>query len=133
MNDGCFQPGFRLSTLDVVVLIAGAAASAYAASIHPPAALAIAFVVVHFFLFCNVLRMARSLELLWAGLFAALAIAAISFELISWPVVFAASAVGTVILAIVQARMPSYHGVGWQKLNPRLPEWWRSAREGKRF
>jgi hypothetical protein len=32
---------------------------------------------------------------------------------------------GDVIVVIIERRRPSHHGVGWRKLNPRLPEWWR--------
>jgi hypothetical protein len=122
-----FQPGFRLSPFDVAVLVAGAVASAYATTVDRWFGAAIAFVVLHFFLFCNVLRMSRRLELVWAGVFAALAVAALSFNVLSWPAVFAASAALTAIVAAIELRRPSYHGVGWQKLNPRLPEWWQSA------
>ena len=125
-----FQPGFRLSALDVVVLIMGGVASAYAMTIDRWFGIAIAFVVLHFFLFCNVLRMSRPLELIWAGIFAGLAAAAMSQNLLSWPAVFAMSSVVTVIVAFIETRRPSYHGVGWQKLNPRLPEWWQSAAAG---
>ena len=117
------NPGFRLSALDVI----GGVASAYALTFDRSLGVAIAFVVLHFFLFCNVLRMSRPLELVWAGAFAALAVAALSFNVLSWPAVFAASAALTAIVAAIELRRPSYHGVGWQKLNPRLPEWWHSA------
>ena len=127
MAERKFQPGFRLSAIDVLVLVVGGAASAYAMTVDRWFGIAIAFVVLHFFLFCNVLRMSRPLELIWAGIFAALAIAAISFDLLSWPAVFAISGAVTVIVAVVEVRRPSYHGVGWQKVNPRLPEWWQSA------
>jgi hypothetical protein len=127
MTERKFQPGFRLSALDVVVLLVGGAASAYVASFNSWLAVAIAFVVLHFFLFCNVLRMSRPLELIWAGIFAGLAVAAISFNLLSWQAVFAISSLVTVVVATVETRRPSYHGIGWRKLNPRLPEWWQSA------
>jgi hypothetical protein len=132
MRERTFRPGFRLSPLDVVVLIAGGVASGYAAGVDRWFGIAIAFVVLHFFLFCNVLRMSRPLELIWAGTFAALAIAAIVLSLLSWPLVLAMAAAVTVVVAVVEARRPSYHGVGWRTLNPRLPEWWRSAAEGGR-
>ena len=93
--------------------------------------IAVAFVVLHFFLFCNVLRMSRPLELVWAGIFAVLAIATISQELLPWPVVFAVSSVVTIVVGFIETRRSSYHGIGWQKLNPRLPEWWRSAAAGR--
>ena len=118
-----FQPGFRLSATDVVVLIVGALASAYVFTIDKWSGAAIAYVVLHFFLFCNVLRMSRSLELIWAAVFAALAIATISLNAITWPIVLTVSAVMTLVVAMIETRQPSYHGVGWRKINPRLPEW----------
>ena len=124
MTEPRFQPGFRLSVFDVVILVIGGAASAYSATIELRFGIAIAFVVLHFFLFCNVLRMSRDLEPLWAGAFAALAIATISFDLLSWNALFAISAAVTVVLAIVEMRRASYHGVGWQRLNPGLSQWW---------
>ncbi len=80
-----FQPGFRLSALDVCILIVGGVASAYAMTVDPWFGIAIVFVVLHFFLFCNVLRMSRPLELTWAGIFVGLAVATICWKLLSWP------------------------------------------------
>jgi hypothetical protein len=68
-----FKPGFRVSAIDVAVLIVGACATAYVATYAPWIGIAIGFVVAHFFLFCNVVRMARRLELTWAAIFVALA------------------------------------------------------------
>ena len=113
--------------MDVGVLIVGGVASVYAMTFDRGFGASVGFVVLHFFLFCNVLRMSRPLELIWAGVFAGLAVTKILLELPPWPAVFAISSVGTVIVAIIETRRPSYHGVGWQKLNPRLPEWWQSA------
>src|SRR5688572_15746870 len=130
MPDRKFQPGFRLSALDVVVLIVGGVASAYAMTADRWFGIAIAFVVLHFFLFCTVLRMSPPLELICGGGFAAMAVSTVSLHLMPWPIVFAASSVLTMIVALIEVRRPSYHGVGWQKLNPRLPEWWQSAAVG---
>lgn len=123
-----FQPGFRLSALDVCILIVGGVASAYAMTVDPWFGIAIVFVVLHFFLFCNVLRMSRPLELTWAGIFVGLAVATICWKLLSWPVTFAIASVVTLIVAFIETRRPSYHGVGWRKLNARLPEWWESRK-----
>jgi len=30
----------------------------------------------------------------------------------------------TVAVVVVEMCKPSYHGVGWQRINPRLREWW---------
>lgn len=125
-----FQPGFRLSVLDGVILVVGGVASAYAMTVDQWFGIAIVFVVLHFFLFCNVLRLSRPLELVWAGVLAGLAAATILRGLLPWPAVFAIASVVTVTVAIIEMRRPSYHGVGWRKLNPRLPEWWQSAAAG---
>jgi hypothetical protein len=132
MAERTFQPGFRLSALDVIVLIVGCVAAGYVMTVDRWLGIAIAFVVLHFFLFCNVLRMSRPLELLWAGMFAALAVAAILFNFLAWPIVFAVASLMTGVIAFIQARRPSYHGLGWQKLNPGLPEWWRATGHGEK-
>jgi hypothetical protein len=125
MTQPHFRPGFRVSTMDVFILIGGAALAGLAMSIDGWLATAIVFVVLHFFLFCNVLRMARVLELTWAGVFVGVATASIVGQFFGWPVVFAAASVLTIALATIQLRNPSYHGAGWQRINPTLPEWWR--------
>jgi hypothetical protein len=124
-----FSPGFRLSVLDVAILVGGAVASAWVSRDNFYPGMAIAFVVGHFFLFCNVLRMSRPLELVWAGVFVALAAAVMGGGVFSWPVAFTLSGAVTVAVTVAQARRPSYHGVGWRVINPRLPEWWE-ARQG---
>ena len=66
-----FRPGFRCSVVDGVVLTAGAIG---AVAVWPHSAqLAILglVVVLHFFLFCNVFRVARKPELCWSLVFVA--------------------------------------------------------------
>lgn len=126
MADSKFRPGFRLSVLDVVILVVGIGAASAVPWLDLWLRTAIAFVVLHFFLFCNILRMSRSSELVWAAAFLALAAWALMANLTSWPVVFASSGGLTVLLAIIEIRRPSYHGVGWRLLNPGLPEWWQN-------
>lgn len=129
MRERKFTPGFRLSKRDIAVLIVGGIATASLIPIDVWISLAVAFVVAHFFLFCNILRMSRRLELVWAATFTVLAIAATGFGLFTWPVVFGLSAVLTIVLAIIESRRPSYHGIGWQKLNPQLSAWWKANAE----
>lgn len=126
-----FSPGFRISVTDILVLIAGTVASAWLASIDLPIGLVIAFVVAHFFLFCNVIRMARRLELTWAAIFAGLAGCTILLQVPDWPMTFAASLLATLVLVVVQLRRPSYHGVLWRRINPDLPRWWQMHGRGK--
>jgi hypothetical protein len=126
-----FSPGFRLSAVDVLILLGGGAATAAVGRVDGWVGLAVAFVVGHFFLFCNVLRLSRRPELVWAGVFATLAIVATVPRAVSCPVVFVACGGLTVVLAIRESRRPSYHGVGWRWLNPRLPAWWSAAGDGQ--
>jgi hypothetical protein len=123
MPDDAFSPGFRLSVLDVIILVVGSAGSIALATVEPWFGLAVAFVVGHFFLFCNVLRMSRPLELVWAGAFSAMVIEVVFVGLLSWPILFATSIALTIVLTVIECRRPSYHGGGWQRINPNLPQW----------
>ena len=119
-----FAPGFRLSVRDVIVIVIGAAAAAYLATIEPWWGFIVAFVVAHFFLFCNVVRMARPFELAWAATFVALASATLLTEAPGWPITTGASLAVTLVVVVLQMRKPSYHGLGWQRINPQLQTWW---------
>jgi hypothetical protein len=68
--------------------------------------------------------MARPLELAWAGVFVVLAGTTIALETPGWWVTALGSLLVTVIVVVVEMRKPSYHGVGWQRINPALPAWW---------
>ncbi len=118
-----FSPGFRLSWIDVVILLGGAVATGVLVSIDFWIGVAVAFVVGHFFLFCNVLRMSRVPELVWAGVFVGLAIGAV-VGVVAWPWVFGVAGVVTVVLAGIESRRACYHGVGWEWVNPGLRVWW---------
>ena len=126
MQPQTFAPGFRLSVSDVIVLVVGVAAALTLATVVWWWGFVIAFAVGHFFLFCNVVRMERPLELAWAGVFVALAAATIVFGTPSWLVTAAVSLLVTVVVVVLQMRRPSYHGLGWQRINPGLPAWWKS-------
>lgn len=125
MQQAVFAPGFRLSVIDVVVLVGGTAGAIVLSSLVWWWGFVPAFVLAHFFLFCNVVRMARTLELIWAGIFVLLAGATVAFEQPGWPVTAITSLLATVVLVVIEMRKPSYHGIGWQRINPGLPTWWR--------
>jgi hypothetical protein len=122
-----FAPGFRLSLRDVIVILIGIAAASYLFSIEPWWSFVVVFVVAHFFLFCNVVRMARPLELIWAATFLALASATLLTEAPGWPVTTAGSLAVTVLVVVLQMHKPSYHGLGWQRINPDLQAWWSTT------
>ena len=126
-----FRPGFRLSEIDVGVLILGILASVLLARFDEPFAVALLFTLAHFFLFCNVLRMSRPLELVWAALFVLLAVSTILIGFPPWSYTLSAMLAVTAILAVVQVLRPSYHGVFWRQLNPNLPQWWAANRKNQ--
>jgi len=126
MQQPAFCPGFRLSVIDGFVLVVGVAGTIVLSMIVWWWGIVLAFVLGHFFLFCNVVRMARPLELLWGGVFVALAGATIAFETPGWLVTALLSLGVTLTAVVVEMRKPSYHGVGWQLINPGLPAWWES-------
>jgi hypothetical protein len=119
-----FRPGFRFSTLDFFVLILVGWTGADSAAVNFWPGIAILFVLAHFFLFCNIIRMARSSELVWAALFLTASTFTILVGAPVWPLTFGISFVATIALITLEARKPSYHGIYWRKLNPDLPRWW---------
>jgi hypothetical protein len=119
-----FQPGFRFSWLDLAIVIGGAAAAAAFILVEAWVTFVIAFVVGHFFLFCNVFRLARALELAWAAVFVALVAATVSTGTPGWMMTTGSSLVATIVVVILEMRKPSYHGVFWQQINPHLRQWW---------
>lgn len=119
-----FQPGFRISAIDVAVLVIAAVAAAVSWSVLPVLAAVIIFVVLHFFLFCNIARVSRPLELTWAAVFVLLGLATTLLGWPGWSATFGLTLVATIIVVAIELRRPSYHGIAWQWLNPALPNWW---------
>ena len=121
-----FNPGFRLDAIDTLVLVAGAAGAIFLARVEWWMGLIVGFAVGHFFLFCNVFRVAKPLELTWSAIFVVLAGSTIATGQPGWMVTVATTLVATLAVIAMQVRKPSYHGIAWQRFNPKLPEWWQS-------
>jgi len=124
-----FDPGFRMSVLDVAFLLLVIAASPLLAQFFVQLAVAALVATLHFFLFCNVLRATRPLELLWAAFFIGLWSSAYVWSVPSWPYAYGLTLLMTLIVTVVQIRLPSYHGAFWAVLNPKLPQRWANQRE----
>ena len=127
MTERAFRPGFRLYPRDIVVIVLGAAGATLLAVTEVwDLALVVAFVISHFFLFCNVFRLARPGELVWAAVFLSCAGGTITRGVPGWTVTTALSLLTMVIVVFMETRKPSYHGVGWRRINPGLREWWEA-------
>jgi hypothetical protein len=128
-----FKPGFRLSKIDILAIICGVVVAAASFSYSSVITFLVLFVVGHFFLFCNIIRMSRPSELIWSGIFLALSSASLLKGLPSWSVTVLISALLTVLLVVIETKKSSYHGVAWQKINPGLPDWFSAniSKDGK--
>jgi hypothetical protein len=124
MTEPEFQPGFRLSTTDVVVIVIGIIASIALWSTAWWIAFVVAFLIAHFFAFCNIFRVSRPLELGWSAVFIVLTYSTIAFQKPAWAITIGTSLIATCVVIAIEVRKPSYHGILWQRINPKLPQWW---------
>jgi hypothetical protein len=129
MHGAVFSPGFRFSLIDSIVLVAGSVASMALWPSLPIVSVAIAVVVGHFFLFCNVFRIARLPELAWAGVFLLVMADVILWQRLSIPLAVVVVLFMTLLVIGLEMRKPSYHGIFWQAINPDLPQWWAERHE----
>jgi len=115
--------GLRLSAGDVVVIGVTVVATVAAWPYVGPIVLLVPFVVGHFFLFCNVFRVARKPELVWAGVFVTnCACWVAAGRLGIWQVCVPQMAV-TGLLILIEIRKPYYHGVFARQLNPMIDQY----------
>ncbi len=126
MAANLFRPGFRLSQLDIAILLVGIVGAVLAGSVALYAGFVITFVVGHFFLFCNVFRVSRLPELTWAIIFIGLSTATILVGQPGWLVTALCSLIATIGIILLEIRKPFYHGVFWRTWNPDLEAWWLS-------
>jgi hypothetical protein len=128
-----FKPGFRLSKIDILAIIGGVVVAGASFPYSSVITFLVLFVVGHFFLFCNIIRMSRPSELIWSGIFLALSSASLLKGFPSWSVTVLISTLLTAILVVIETRKSSYHGVSWQKINPGLPDWFSAniSKDGK--
>ena len=66
----------------------------------------IAFVVGHFFLFCNVFRIERKPELIWAAVFTVLTASTVLTQMPGWIVTFTSSFLVAVVLIYRETKKP---------------------------
>jgi hypothetical protein len=131
MRPRTFEPGFRIDAIDVLVLVAGAVATVLLADVQWWMGLVVGFAVGHFFLFCNVFRVGKPLELAWSAVFVVLAGGTIVTGQPGWLATIAVTLAATLFVIVAQMRKPSYHGIAWQRLNPNLQAWWEAQGASK--
>ena len=118
-----FKPGFRLSALDALIVVLAIALAVTGAGYSSTVALVVWFVLCHFFLLCNVFRMSRIPEFIWAATFLICAGGSQLLYFPGWEITVFLCVLLTILLVFFESRKPSYHGVLWQRLNPGLPQW----------
>ncbi len=105
------RPGFRFSRVDALVLVAGAVLTVVLWPAMGSLALVVPVALAHFFLFCNVFRVRRGVELLWAGVFMANFAAWGLLGRFSWVRVLLTQLPVTLTILVVEVRHPRYHGI----------------------
>jgi hypothetical protein len=128
-----FRPGFRCSRFDAVVLLAGGLAAALSVRSGSWIGGLIGYVVSQFFLFCNVFRVSRVLELAWSAAFIGLMVAAQVFGMMDLTTALLSASAATIGIVAIEMRRPSYHGIGWRRINPELEAWWESRAATRRM
>jgi hypothetical protein len=115
--------GFRFAVVDGIVLAFAPVAAVLLWDLDPLLALLPAFLLAHFFLFCNVFRIRRALELVWAGLFLVNTFAWwLTHDPIPWLGVVGVQIPATVAVIALEMRSPRYHGIFAPWINPGFSE-----------
>lgn len=109
---------FRFSATDAVVLVVGIAATIALWQYASEMSLLVPLVLVHFFLFCNVFRVARRYELVWAAVFVVNLLAWQAAGRFTWTGILLVQTPVTLGVIALEMRSGRYHGVGWRRINP---------------
>lgn len=110
--------GFRFSRSDLFIVLAGVFVVWYGAQRNRDLAILTAFVLGHFFLFCNVFRVGERAELAWAGLLLLNVVIVGAVVGGSWWIALPLQCGVTAIIIARTFRRPDYHGIGCQRINP---------------
>lgn len=116
---GVHGPGMRLSWADVAVMVVTGLLTVWLRHAGMDAWWMPALVLGHFFLFCNVFRVRRSLELAWAAVFVLLTGWRLMHGDARWLPLLAWQAPVTVLVVALEMRSPRYHGAAWRLINPK--------------
>lgn len=126
MCDPKYKPrtwGFRFSLTDAIAIGVFLAAAVGFRHLGNSLWWLLVIAAAHFFLFCNVFRIVRRRELIWAALFIVNVGVWACFDHLTWGVVLLCQLPITVGVIVADMRAAGYHGVFANKLNPRLNEY----------
>lgn len=124
MREKEFKPGFRILPHDWIIIVSGIGFLIYFYTRFPMISLITGLSVGHFFLFCNVFRIRRIPELIWASFFIFLVYYGTNISTLSGYLISLISISVGLILIAFETKHPSYHGIFWKFLNPDLKKWW---------
>ena len=115
--------GFRLSAVDLAVLtLTGPATWLLWRWIGPLAGI-MPLAVGHFFLFCNVFRIHRWKELVWAATCLVNVGTWFALDVLSWWAILLVQTPCTVAMIWTECRHPRYHGILAARINRRLDDY----------
>lgn len=118
--------GFRISATDGIVLVGGLLGCYALYAVSYDVTVILATVILHFFLFCNIFRVHRNLELMWGGIFVlntlCWALLTTTGE-IPWFSILASQSLITSTIIGFTISSSRYHGILWKKFNPTLTGW----------
>ena len=112
--------GFRFSLTDAIAIGVFMTAAGGLWHLDSPLWWLLVIAAGHFFLFCNVFRIVRRRELIWAGLFVLNVGVWVWFERLTCLGVLFCQLPITVMLVVADMLAPGYHGVFAKQLNPQL-------------
>ena len=117
------QYGFRFSLWDAVVLLVTGTLSLWVRSKDFPLWWIVPAAVGHFFLFCNVFLVWRSLELIWAAILVVNVASHVATGHPNWWPALGWQLPVTAVVIALQLRSPWYHGILARRINPRLDDY----------
>jgi hypothetical protein len=115
--------GFRFSIADAIAIGGFVSAAAVLRRLDSPLWWMLLIAAGHFFLFCNVFRIVRRRELIWAGLFILNVGFWIWCDQLTWIYVLSSQMPFTIVLIAADMRASGYHGVLANRINPRLNDY----------
>ncbi|MFC1591798.1 hypothetical protein ACFL43_04685, partial [Thermodesulfobacteriota bacterium] len=109
--------GFRCSAADWLVLAGGCLAALALRRLPDGCGYLPAFVVLHYFLFCNVFRVKTKREILWGAGFIANSLITVLGLKSTWHAAYLAQLPITAAIIVHEILQPTYHGIFAQALN----------------